>query len=86
MSGRYFSLMVWSLFFFDGVVIFSHFKVSRVDFELEPFAAFPHAAVTAGDSQAYPSISLYLVGILKKIGTNPIRRDRGFYLWAFDYL
>ena len=36
----------WSLLFFDDLVIFSHFKVSRVD----PGFEFPRAAVVEGES------------------------------------
>ena len=39
------SKIEWSLLFFDDLVIFSHFKVSRVD----PGAESPRATVSAGN-------------------------------------
>ena len=49
----------WSLLFFDDLVIFSHFKVSRVD----PGAEFPLTALSAGNltgvSKQQPLLSCY---------------------------
>ena len=50
----------WSLLFSDDLVIFSHFKVSRVDRGAE----FSLAAIARGFSQAYLSNSCCLVAIL----------------------
>ena len=63
----------------DDVVIFSHFKINWFDSELRPGPEFLHAA---GIRQGYPSNSHCLVAFLKNVGTNTIKGDQGFYLWA----
>ena len=64
----------WWLLFSDDLVIFSHFKFSRVN----PGAEFVPSAVAAknltGVSKQQPLLSCYP----KNVETNPIRGDQGF--------
>ena len=67
----------------DDVVIFSHFKVNLADPELRPGTERPHAAVTAGIFQAYPSNSHCSVAFPKNVGTNPTEGNQGFCLYYY---
>ena len=72
MSGRYFSLMIWS---------FSPTSKSA-ELTLSSDLALNFLTRQQGISHAYPSNSRCLVTIPKNVGTKPINGDRGFYLWA----
>ena len=68
----------WLLLFFDDLVIFSNFKVSRVD----PANEFPCTAVPAGSLTGVSKQQLLVSCYPENVGTNPIRGDQGLQLWA----